>query len=178
MITGHKHALGWEGLYAPTLSTRLHFSRGVKPLPPFHRFFPCILWFLLMSSLPAAPRQWSVIETARDNGHRLTTLAAPVSATGAATGALVLDPAQKFQEMVGFGGALTESSYEKNRRQVKKSFDESFDTKFRSAIFTGPVLNNFFTYFSKPGPFSQYWNIAVHFSIDFYAFYHFFAISF
>lgn len=59
--------------------------------------------------LSAADRSWSVIETARDNGHRLATISAPAPASGAA-GALVVDPAQRFQEMVGFGGALTESS--------------------------------------------------------------------
>src|SRR5258708_5255287 len=70
------------------------------------------LGLLLFSTiaLSAAPaRQWSVIETARDNGHRLAPVAAPAAATAPAD-ALLLDPAQKFQEMVGFGGALTESS--------------------------------------------------------------------
>jgi glucosylceramidase len=58
----------------------------------------------------APPRQWSVVETARDNGHRLSTVAAPAAALAAPAGALTLDPARKFQAMVGFGGALTESS--------------------------------------------------------------------
>lgn len=67
---------------------------------------------LAAGGLAAAPaRQWSVIETARDNGHRLTPLSAPAAAPAAsAAGALTLDPARKFQEMAGFGGALTESS--------------------------------------------------------------------
>ncbi len=68
------------------------------------------LLLLSTAMLSAAPvRQWSVIETARDNGHRLATVAAPASAAST-TGALALDPTQQFQEMVGFGGALTESS--------------------------------------------------------------------
>ncbi len=54
-------------------------------------------------------RPWTVLETARDNGHRLTPIAAP-TATSPAAGALTLDPARRFQQMVGFGGALTESS--------------------------------------------------------------------
>jgi len=58
----------------------------------------------------ASSGRWAVIETARDNGHRLTTIAARVAGAPAAAGALTLDPAQRFQEMVGFGGALTESS--------------------------------------------------------------------
>ena len=61
----------------------------------------------MLSAAPA--RQWSVVETARDNGHRLAAVAAP-SAAASVTGALAIDQSQKFQEMVGFGGALTESS--------------------------------------------------------------------
>ena len=59
--------------------------------------------------LMLAARPWSVVETARDNGHRLTVVPAP-TAPAAAADAITLDPAQRFQEMVGFGGALTESS--------------------------------------------------------------------
>ncbi|HET7534971.1 MAG TPA: glycoside hydrolase family 30 protein [Candidatus Didemnitutus sp.] len=59
----------------------------------------------------AAPRTWTVVETARDNSHRLATVAAPApAATNATAAKLVCDPAQRFQEMIGFGGALTESS--------------------------------------------------------------------
>jgi glucosylceramidase len=65
----------------------------------------------LLLPLGLAAGTWSVTETARDNGHRLASIAAPLPATGPATAdALVLDPAEKFQEMSGFGGALTESS--------------------------------------------------------------------
>jgi len=66
-----------------------------------------LLTSLMLHAAPAS--RWTVIETARDNGHRLTSLTAP-SVGAAASDALTLDPAQKFQEMVGFGGALTESS--------------------------------------------------------------------
>ncbi|MBA4136403.1 MAG: glucosylceramidase [Opitutus sp.] len=65
--------------------------------------------FVSSLSLPLRAGTWSLYETARDNGHRLTSLAAPV-ASPAAGGALTVDPAQRFQEMLGFGGALTESS--------------------------------------------------------------------
>lgn len=77
-------------------------------------------------------RSWSVIETARDNGHRLAPLAAPTSvATPAAVGAIALDPAQPLQEMTGFGGALTESSAwvlaqlpaEKRREVLRRYYD-------------------------------------------------------
>jgi glucosylceramidase len=54
---------------------------------------------------------WTVTETARDNGHRLSALGAPAPLTaGPAAAALTLDPGTRFQEIVGFGGALTESS--------------------------------------------------------------------
>ncbi len=58
-----------------------------------------------------APRHWAVIETARDNSHRLAPATAPAAAgANASATRLTLDPAQRFQEMIGFGGALTESS--------------------------------------------------------------------
>jgi len=67
------------------------------------------LLLLSTAGLPAqTPAAWSVFETARDNGHRLAPVAAPAAAP--APDALTLDPARKFQEMAGFGGALTESS--------------------------------------------------------------------
>ena len=80
------------------------------------------LLLLCTAMLSAAPRSWSVIETARDNGHRLSAVSAPLPDDGQDKSragssqqrepnrALTIDPARKFQEMVGFGGALTESS--------------------------------------------------------------------
>ncbi len=69
---------------------------------------------LLPMSLLAATenpgRHWSVIETARDNGHRLTAVAAPAGEPAAGADAIVCDLQQRCQEMVGFGGALTESA--------------------------------------------------------------------
>ncbi len=55
-------------------------------------------------------REWKVIETARDNGHLLTPLAAPVRETNATSAAITCDPQQPCQEIEGFGGALTESA--------------------------------------------------------------------
>ena len=75
-----------------------------------------------MSSLSAGEFKWSVIETARDNNHRLAAISAPLPDDGQDKSragssqqrdpnrALTLDPTQRFQEMQGFGGALTESS--------------------------------------------------------------------
>jgi len=65
---------------------------------------------LLLVPVLLSARDWSVIETARDNGHRLAAIPAPRAAIAKPADALVLDPVQRFQEIVGFGGALTESS--------------------------------------------------------------------
>jgi glucosylceramidase len=80
---------------------------------PWHLPAALLAAFLPMT-LPAATepttgRVWSLVETARDNGHRLSPVPAPVTAASPAP-ALSLDPAVRFQEMAGFGGALTESS--------------------------------------------------------------------
>lgn len=53
--------------------------------------------------------RWTVTETARDNGHRLALIATP-AISGSAAGALTIFPEQRFQQIEGFGGALTESS--------------------------------------------------------------------
>jgi len=74
---------------------------------------------------------WSVIETARDNGHKLQAVAAPAAApTGSAAG-IAVDAAQRCQEIVGFGGALTESvgwvlaqlPQEKRQEILRKYYD-------------------------------------------------------
>ncbi len=105
-------------------------------MPPSSCLARAGLLLLLPQLLPAAPsRLWSVVETARDNGHRLTTLPAPSAAPATpatpASPALVLRPAETFQEIVGFGGALTESSAwvlaqlppEKRREVLRRYYD-------------------------------------------------------
>ena len=64
------------------------------------------------ASSTAPLHQWSVIETARDNGHRLSNLTPPaVSTQRAETDAdLVCRPETRYQSIDGFGGALTEST--------------------------------------------------------------------
>jgi glucosylceramidase len=74
----------------------------------FHRPAAAALGLLLLMN--ASATTWSLTETARDNGRRLSPVALPATGSAPAAGALTLDPAQRFQEMVGFGGALTESS--------------------------------------------------------------------
>lgn len=66
---------------------------------------------LMISAASAdSPLHWSLVETARDNGRRLATIAETAPAIAADAPVLRVDPAQQFQEIVGFGGALTESS--------------------------------------------------------------------
>ena len=66
---------------------------------------PC----LALSPLGAAP-SWTVIETARDNGHLLADVTASSGSGSAAGETITFDAGQKFQSIEGFGGALTESS--------------------------------------------------------------------
>lgn len=71
----------------------------------------------MTASASAAPSAWTLHETARDNGRRLY-LAPLLEEKGARTttsttpnGAVIAcDLSRTFQEIVGFGGALTESS--------------------------------------------------------------------
>ncbi|HLP08378.1 MAG TPA: glycoside hydrolase family 30 protein [Opitutaceae bacterium] len=73
---------------------------------------PLLLTALAVTGVVSAAensRRWSVIETARDTGHLLAPVAAPASAVTDAP-SIICDPAQRFQEIVGFGGALTESA--------------------------------------------------------------------
>jgi glucosylceramidase len=68
----------------------------------------CLVGLAMSSTASANPRQWSLYETARDTDHRLA--AVPVPQARGASEAFVIDPAQVRQEIIGFGGALTESS--------------------------------------------------------------------
>ncbi|HSI08109.1 MAG: glycoside hydrolase family 30 beta sandwich domain-containing protein [Rariglobus sp.] len=61
--------------------------------------------------MTASARTWTLHETARDNGRRLAPVPLPSGPhTGTLTPVITLDPGRTFQEIVGFGGALTESS--------------------------------------------------------------------
>ena len=105
-----------------TLCLRAAFLAGLIPMT------------LPAATAPAPGRVWSVVETARDNGHRLTLLAPPDAAppaTAAGADTITCDLQQPCQEMVGFGGALTESSAwvlaqlpaEKRREILRRYFD-------------------------------------------------------
>ena len=69
---------------------------------------------LLSRALAAAPAvsptRWTLIETARDNSHRLATVALPAADAAAGAAAIHVDPQQRLQTIVGFGGALTDSA--------------------------------------------------------------------
>lgn len=57
----------------------------------------------------AAASSWTVVETSRDTGRFLAPVERPAPGTVAAD-SLTLDPTRQFQEIIGFGGGLTESS--------------------------------------------------------------------
>ncbi|HEY4299775.1 MAG TPA: glycoside hydrolase family 30 protein [Candidatus Didemnitutus sp.] len=68
-----------------------------------------VLLLALAATRVAAGRDWTVFETARDTDHRMTRVS-PVSAPGSGAATITCDAAKPLQEIVGFGGALTESS--------------------------------------------------------------------
>ena len=64
-----------------------------------------------MASATTHATRWRVIETARDNSHRLSEIALPAAGeTASATPTLQIQAQQRRQQIIGFGGALTESS--------------------------------------------------------------------
>lgn len=78
-------------------------------IPLFLRLTGAALLTGLLTSAHA--NSWSVVETGRDTGRRLAPVGAPTAPPARASApTIVLDPAQRYQEMIGFGGALTESS--------------------------------------------------------------------
>ncbi len=113
----------------------------------------------MLTSLSA--RTWSVVETARDNGHRLTPIAAPVAGASTAP-AIVLAPAAVRQEIVGFGGSLTESSAwvlaqlpaEKRTEILRRYFDAEIGlgyTLTRTHINSSDFSLNIWTLNDTPG---------------------------
>src|SRR5258708_20267279 len=80
----------------------------------------------------SATQRWSVVETARDNGHLLTDLnSTEIAGTARSGTTIVCELNQPCQEMFGFGGALTESAAwalaqlpsEARRDVLRKYFD-------------------------------------------------------
>jgi len=65
---------------------------------------------LAATQLHGAGSAWTVYETARDNGHLLSDVTSESGTGSVSPEAIVCDPAQTFQLIEGFGGALTESS--------------------------------------------------------------------
>ena len=85
------------------------------PMSPRHLLSTLLLGglSLTINSAGAAEqpvRTWSVVETAKDTGHRLSAVTAPSKTAATAPSAIICHPSKSFQEIVGFGGALTESS--------------------------------------------------------------------
>ncbi|MFH1499317.1 MAG: glycoside hydrolase family 30 protein [Verrucomicrobiota bacterium] len=60
--------------------------------------------------MTATATTWTLHETARDNGRRLSPAPLAPQDKAAPAGSIALDPAKTFQEIVGFGGALTEAA--------------------------------------------------------------------
>lgn len=101
------------------------------------------LWAALLGLIPsvicaaeAVPpvHKWSLIETAQNSDVRLAPRPVPAATRAAAAvgaDAIALDPAQRCQAMIGFGGALTESSAwvlaqlpaEKRREVLRRYYD-------------------------------------------------------
>jgi glucosylceramidase len=78
---------------------------------PITLLIGCLSMIATTAHAAAKPaRAWSVVETAKNNGHRLSPVPVPTKAAASTQDAIVCDPSRMFQEMVGFGGALTESS--------------------------------------------------------------------
>ncbi len=65
----------------------------------------------LLGTVASGASPWTLTETARDNGHRLAPVSAPSTETkSVSTLSIRCDEAALFQEIEGFGGALTEAS--------------------------------------------------------------------
>jgi glucosylceramidase len=78
---------------------------------PFVALFVALLVVIAAPALRAA--SWTLYETARDTDRRLAQVpvqSAKPGAPSASAGTITLAPARRFQEMLGFGGALTESA--------------------------------------------------------------------
>ena len=84
---------------------------------------------LCLSAAPA--RHWTLTETARDSVRRLSPVSLASTPAGPNAPAIVLDPATPLQEIVGFGGALTDASAwalaqlpaEKRREVIRRYYD-------------------------------------------------------
>src|SRR5881394_4551337 len=74
-------------------------------------------------------------------------------------------------------GSFGKLSYERNRKKIQKTVDESSPSKFRNTILAGTMLHHFFAYLFKASPFCQHRNVAMHFSIHFNAFYQLIAVG-
>jgi glucosylceramidase len=84
----------------------------MKPRSCIQRALRMAVFLLPGVALPhlGAATPWTVVETARDNGHLLADVTS-TSGAGAPSGeTITCDPGQRFQSIEGFGGALTESS--------------------------------------------------------------------
>src|ERR1051325_699146 len=75
-------------------------------------------------------------------------------------------------------GPLPESSHERDRHQVEKAVDETFQAEFTFAVLTLAVLHHLLSYLMKARPLRDNGNVTVHLAIHFYRFHHILAIGF
>jgi len=91
--------------------------KTLKSMNPYHRLDPRPALFILLGiaalathpPLAAAPVRWSLVETSEASGARMAPQSQAASVLPSAP-ILALNPSLRYQTMVGFGGALTESS--------------------------------------------------------------------
>src|ERR1041385_2300681 len=74
--------------------------------------------------------------------------------------------------------AFAEFGDKRNRKQVEKSVDKSFETEFGCSVFSRLVRNAFLSNVDEAGTFGNYRNITMHFAVHFDAFHHIAAVSF
>src|SRR5689334_8926755 len=75
-------------------------------------------------------------------------------------------------------GPFSIAADEHNRSEVKRAVDESLPSELRYAEFPRSVLHDFLTDLFITRPFGNHRNVAVHFTIYFYALYYFLLICF
>jgi glucosylceramidase len=76
--------------------------------PIYQRIAASLFCALSLGTAARAAADWTLFETAQGTDHKLREVT--YSPAGPLSGAVAVDPAQRFQTIEGFGGALTESA--------------------------------------------------------------------
>ncbi len=75
-------------------------------------------------------------------------------------------------------GPASETAQNDDGYHVEHAVDKAFESEFGVSVFTGAVLDYFFSYFGKTGSLGQHRYVTVHFAVDVYGFDHFTAVCF